>query len=954
MRTTTHARGYVMMIVVVMGIVLASLAGILLYATTRDRVENKQQTSSMRAVYAAEAAVSIGVENLRKELEETTSPDLGLVETQTRQNAIEAIPGAAFPTLSVKYYNAVTNTSSTTPTASDLETITSGPNAGLKAQQTPIQVFALAEVDKATASVADAIRIDLIPVFQFGVFFDGDLETYIPATMVLNGRVHANGNIYLSNGGSKVTFQEMLSSAKLIHSYSAHSTSVAVGKNQTVAKKTASSYGSMPTDLPKSTDAAQKAAIEAAFTSTGRVGDRSTGIQPLSVPIKLSSATTCTSTCTDATLSCVKVRATDQNGVCMPKIVSRPDRCSDNSTRAEFPQSLAVELIKRPRPAYGSDAGQPYNKGAETDVYTADFGPRPALTGPRVVSDIFEVEVKKSVPIIRAVEGGDDPGTLVDRMYWKAHIRIIDGVWYKRGSSEPAFDPELVNYTTIKPSASDLNHKFARVLRHSWWWDARERRVYCSQASGKNCAADGAGIYQNGLQIRSSDFDVAAFMDLMSDENARRKFFADGKIPKNGIVLYMTETYDGRYEDANAKYDRSANVRNFLNFPTMHNHLTKSTIETPSGTTPPRVGPVKTANGENPTNPPRPHELGWFPELIWGQHAPVGHRSLTPPMKPNGQTATSEAELIAAYTAPPSAAVPASAECQRSAALTAGSIPATRPTNFSAPDVTPPCIQAGATPLGAENAVRIVRGQTVLAEGFTFVTDNRLYLHGDINVAGKNGAGTVTDATTRQDVAGKIALIADSITIQSEKFDDRSRQDGKFESFFRAPADAKLSTFTSVTPRLTPWSATTTNGDAPNLCTLGKTTPLPTRINASLLMGDVPACIGGGNASGNRSGGINNFPRFVENWIGVSSVINGSIVGLFRAERGNARFIDVDFVGTTWSRRSSAYISGEDGCYYTAPNRTWSFDEALLESIDNLPPGTPRVVGTERLRWVRR
>jgi hypothetical protein len=32
----------------------------------------------------------------------------------------------------------------------------------------------------------------------------------------------------------------------------------------------------------------------------------------------------------------------------------------------------------------------------------------------------------------------------------------------------------------------------------------------------------------------------------------------------------------------------------------------------------------------------------------------------------------------------------------------------------------------------------------------------------------------------------------------------------------------------------------------------------------------------------------------------------------------------------------------------------WSFDDALLGAVEALPPGTPRVVSTDRLRWIRR
>jgi hypothetical protein len=940
------------MVVIVLGIVLASLAGILLSSTARDRAEGKQQQASIRAIYASEAAVAVGIEQLRSLLEEKISPsptDLDTVETTTAATLGAAFPGATFPVLSVKYYDPLLNIVQDTPTvaSTSLVTITSGPNKGLRAQQTPIQVLATARVNKASATVADAIRVDLIPVFQFAIFFDGDLETWIPATMTVAGRVHANGDIWLSNSAQTVTFSDTVTSARLIHSRSAFSSSIDVGTNLTLAFNLSNVLKGFPTTLPLTTDAQQKDAIVNAFGANGKVGDRSTGVEPLSVPIKLSSADSCAN---DAACgvgrACTKIRATDSVGVCTDKIVSRPSLCS-NGNKAEFAQSLAIEIIKRPAPAYGSTTiDAPYNDdGAITDPYTADFGPRPKIDdATRDDNDWFEIEVGRSVPLIRTSVGEDDPGTTLDRMYWKADIRIIDGVWYRKGSNTPVFDPELVNYGATAPSPTDLNHQFARVLRNSWWWDAREGRVYCEGAD-KNCVTNGLEFHR-GAQIRSSDFDMAAFMMLLENASARTALFPGGTVPSDGIILYMSETYDPTYEDANTKLPRAANVRNFLNFPIAHNHMTLAQTQTPEDKVPARIAPTKTATGATPTNAPTPHKLGFFPENIWGRNAPVGFRSLTPAYHSNGAVAT-PAQRPAAYAAPNTSGT-TGLECQRSSALTASRIPTTRPTTLAGTTITPPCIQAGATPLGAENAVRIVRAQTVPAQGFTFVTDNRLYIHGDVNVVGSS-----TNATTRQDVPGKIAIMADSITLTSEKFDDRSRQNARFEGFHKRPGAYTDPTFSST--GIVPWSVASNNGDAPNLCSIGDTTALPTKVNSSLLMGDVPSCIDAGDENGNRSGGINNFPRFAESWAGVANSINGSMVGLFRSERGNARFLFVGFSGSAFPAARSGSAYGTDpGCYYTAPNRTWAFDSALLTSIDSLPPGTPRVVATDRLRWVRR
>ena len=238
------------------------------------------------------------------------------------------------------------------------------------------------------------------------------------------------------------------------------------------------------------------------------------------------------------------------------------------------------------------------------------------------------------------------------------------------------------------------------------------------------------------------------------------------------------------------------------------------------------------------------------------------------------------------------------------------------------------------------------------------MTDNRLYLHGDVNVRADNTTGVVTNsvagtsARTNQDIAGRISFLADSITIQSEAFDDRMRAAARFDSFHRRPVD-----FVAFAIALwTVGSAAGVDvGGAPDHCStaVGDTAAVATRVNASLLMGDVPACVDAGDSDGNKSGGINNFPRFVEDWQGVTMVINGSMVGLFRAERGNSRFRGSGFSGSLPTTRSSSAYNDDD-CTYFPPTRLWSFDDALLGAVEALPPGTPRVVSTDRLRWIRR
>ena len=87
--------------------------------------------------------------------------------------------------------------------------------------------------------------------------------------------------------------------------------------------------------------------------------------------------------------------------------------------------------------------------------------------------------------------------------------------------------------------------------------------------------------------------------------------------------------------------------------------------------------------------------------------------------------------------------------------------------------------------------------------------------------------------------------------------------------------------------------------------------------------------------SGNRdtsgsqySGGLENFMRFLENWSGVTYNYNGSLVCLWQSSQ----------VQSAWPGT---------GTVYNPPVRNWSFSM----SVNDLPPGTPRVRITTRVGW---
>ena len=90
--------------------------------------------------------------------------------------------------------------------------ITSGPNQGLYAQIIPVTLSVTAQ-----AGLANQVRmirtaeVALIPIFQFGVFSQGDLSFFASPDLDFNGRVHTNGDLYLGVASSStVTFHDKI------------------------------------------------------------------------------------------------------------------------------------------------------------------------------------------------------------------------------------------------------------------------------------------------------------------------------------------------------------------------------------------------------------------------------------------------------------------------------------------------------------------------------------------------------------------------------------------------------------------------------------------------------------------------------------------------------------------------------------------------------------------------
>jgi len=98
-----------------------------------------------------------------------------------------------------------------------------------------------------------------------------------------------------------------------------------------------------------------------------------------------------------------------------------------------------------------------------------------------------------------------------------------------------------------------------------------------------------------------------------------------------------------------------------------------------------------------------------------------------------------------------------------------------------------------------------------------------------------------------------------------------------------------------------------------------------TTINLCFITGNHET--GGGGATYN--GGLENLPRFLENWTGKTLTYRGSMVNLW------------------YSQMATGFWSLD---YFSPPNRNWAFDPDLND-LANMPPGTPMVRAFIRWGW---
>lgn len=189
-----------------------------------------------------------------------------------------------------------------------------------------------------------------------------------------------------------------------------------------------------------------------------------------------------------------------------------------------------------------------------------------------------------------------------------------------------------------------------------------------------------------------------------------------------------------------------------------------------------------------------------------------------------------------------------------------------------------------------------------LTRGFTVASENGVYVRGNYNATGVSSYGSPTPSAdylpqnTSDHIPASIA--ADAVTILSNSWSDSAS--------FRYPFSR------------------------------GNRATSETTVRFGVISGDTMTSLNGtpnqGGGDTRMNGGVHNFPRFLETW-GNRLNYSGSLINLFNSRNSNGAFKCCDKV-------------------YSPPTRNWVFD-ATFRDINRLPPGTPffqsiQITGFER------
>lgn len=181
--------GMVMMVAMVLLAGLIFVAGTSAIRSTRQTQASAVEMDNLRTFYAAEGALEWACAELKALLE---------VQVDPQQSALDALSQPSLPGYTIDLFS-IQKTGALTE-----EIISSGDYRGLRGYVQRYTVQTRVSSARRTSEIVREIQHQFIPLFQFGVFYEEDLEIYPGANMTFAGPIHTNGDLYMGSDGANI------------------------------------------------------------------------------------------------------------------------------------------------------------------------------------------------------------------------------------------------------------------------------------------------------------------------------------------------------------------------------------------------------------------------------------------------------------------------------------------------------------------------------------------------------------------------------------------------------------------------------------------------------------------------------------------------------------------------------------------------------------------------------
>jgi len=205
-------KGVALVAVLLLLALMSAMAVALVYKVNHEQHLQSADSGNTAAYYGAEAGMEKMMADLSLLYTQVAAPTTCDIANLQTVPPPQSVVGNTYP----EYVFTVPGAGGgCVAPPSTVQTISSGPNAGLEAGivRLSLQVTADSQAGDEARLIRN-VEVAQIPVFQFGVFSDSDLSYFPGPNFDFAGRVQTNGNLFLAEGaGATLTFHSPIRAA---------------------------------------------------------------------------------------------------------------------------------------------------------------------------------------------------------------------------------------------------------------------------------------------------------------------------------------------------------------------------------------------------------------------------------------------------------------------------------------------------------------------------------------------------------------------------------------------------------------------------------------------------------------------------------------------------------------------------------------------------------------------